>query len=88
MIASRSFDVVRRFDSVLFGLNLWTKLESMTVSVQGAKTQLSRPIDLLEQGEEVLIERHGRLVTRLVRANASKKPQLGYSTEKQSAARP
>ena len=49
----------------------------MTVSVHEAKTQLSRLLDLLEEGEEVLIERHGRLVARLVRANAVKKPQLG-----------
>jgi prevent-host-death family protein len=50
---------------------------AMTVSVHEAKTQLSKLIDLLEQGEEVLIERHGRPVARLVRANALKKPQLG-----------
>ena len=49
----------------------------MTVSVHEAKTQLSRLLDLLEQGEEVLIVRHGRPVARLVRANAGKKPQLG-----------
>lgn len=49
----------------------------MTVSVHEAKTQLSRLLDLLEQGEEVLIVRHGRPVARLVRANAAKKPQLG-----------
>lgn len=49
----------------------------MTVSVHEAKTQLSKLLDLLEQGEEVLIERHGRPVARLVRANASAKPQLG-----------
>jgi prevent-host-death family protein len=49
----------------------------MTVSVHEAKTQLSKLLDLLEQGEEVLIERHGRPVARLVRANASAKSQLG-----------
>jgi prevent-host-death family protein len=49
----------------------------MTVSVHEAKTQLSKLLDLLEQGEEVLIERHGRPVARLVRANATTKPQLG-----------
>ena len=49
----------------------------MTVSVHEAKTQLSRLLDLLEQGEEVLIERHGRPVARLVRANAAAKPRLG-----------
>jgi prevent-host-death family protein len=49
----------------------------MTVSVHEAKTQLSKLLDLLEQGEEVLIERHGRPVARLVRASATAKPQLG-----------
>lgn len=49
----------------------------MTVSVHQAKTQLSKLLDLIEQGEDVLIERHGRPVARLVRANAAKKPQFG-----------
>ncbi|HUA84085.1 MAG TPA: type II toxin-antitoxin system Phd/YefM family antitoxin [Bryobacteraceae bacterium] len=49
----------------------------MTVSVDEAKTQLSKLLDFLEEGEEVVIERHGRAVARLVRANASAKPKLG-----------
>ena len=49
----------------------------MTVSVHQAKTQLSRLLDLVEQGEEVVIVRHGRPVANLVRAAASKKPKLG-----------
>ena len=32
----------------------------MHVSVHGAKTQLSKLLDLVEDGEEVVIERHGR----------------------------
>lgn len=48
----------------------------MNVSVHEAKTQLSRLLDLIEEGEEVVIERHGRPVARLVRANARKKPQF------------
>ncbi|PYR14685.1 MAG: hypothetical protein DMF94_33960 [Acidobacteria bacterium] len=39
----------------------------MNVSVHGAKTQLSKLLDLVEDGEEVAIERHGRPVARLVR---------------------
>jgi prevent-host-death family protein len=54
-----------------------TTLIVMTVSVHQAKTQFSKLLDLLEQGEEVLIERHGRPVARLVRANCAAKPQLG-----------
>jgi prevent-host-death family protein len=50
---------------------------NMTVSVHQAKTQLSKLLDLLEEGEEVVIARHGRPVARLVRANSSKQPQLG-----------
>ena len=49
----------------------------MTVSVHAAKTQLSKLLDLIEEGEEVVIARHGRPVARLVRANSQKKPQLG-----------
>ena len=41
------------------------------------RTQLSKLLDLLEEGEEVLIERHGRPVARLVRAVSTAKPQLG-----------
>ncbi len=32
---------------------------------------------LIEEGEEVVIARHGRPVARLVRANSHKKPRLG-----------
>jgi prevent-host-death family protein len=49
----------------------------MTVSVHAAKTQLSKLLDLIEEGEEVVIARHGRPVARLVRANSATKPQLG-----------
>ena len=49
----------------------------MTVSVHQAKTQFSKLLDFLEEGEEILIERHGRPVARLVRANSAVKPQLG-----------
>jgi len=38
----------------------------MNVSVHGAKTQLSKLLDLVEDGEEVVIERHGRPVAQLV----------------------
>jgi prevent-host-death family protein len=54
-----------------------TKLVLMTVSVHQAQTQLSKLLDLLEEGEEVLIERHGRPVARLVRAKSAAKPRLG-----------
>jgi prevent-host-death family protein len=49
----------------------------MIVSVHAAKTQLSKLLDLIEEGEEVVIARHGRPVARLVRANSAAKPQLG-----------
>ncbi|MBI1876302.1 MAG: type II toxin-antitoxin system Phd/YefM family antitoxin [Acidobacteria bacterium] len=38
----------------------------MNVSVHGAKTQLSKLLDLVEDGEQVVIERHGRPVAQLV----------------------
>jgi prevent-host-death family protein len=49
----------------------------MTVSVHEAKTQLSKLLDLLEEGEEIIIQRHGRPVAHLVRAQAASKPQFG-----------
>jgi len=38
----------------------------MNVSVHGAKTQLSKLLDLVEDGEPVVIVRHGRPVAQLV----------------------
>ena len=49
----------------------------MNVSVHEAKTQLSRLLDLLEQGEEITILRHGKPVARLIRAASQGKPKLG-----------
>ena len=49
----------------------------MTVSVYEAKTQLSKLLDLLEEGEDIVILRHGRPVAQLVRAQASATPQFG-----------
>jgi prevent-host-death family protein len=41
------------------------------VSVHEAKTQLSRLLDLVQDGEEVLIRRHGKPVARLAAATAA-----------------
>ena len=38
----------------------------MNVSVHAAKTHLSRLLDLVESGEEVIVERHGKPVAQLV----------------------
>ena len=38
----------------------------LEVSVHEAKTQLSRLLDLVEDGEEVVVQRHGKPVARLV----------------------
>ena len=38
----------------------------MHVSVHDAKTQLSKLLNLVEDGEEVVIKRHGRAVAQLV----------------------
>jgi prevent-host-death family protein len=38
----------------------------VNVSVHAAKTQLSQLLDLVEDGEPVTIERHGRPVAQLV----------------------
>jgi prevent-host-death family protein len=49
----------------------------MTVSVHEAKTQLSKLLDLVEQGEQVVILRHGRRVAEIVRSTERKRPRLG-----------
>jgi len=49
----------------------------ISVSIHEAKTQLSRLLDLLEDGEDIVILRHGRPVAQLGRARVSAKPQLG-----------
>lgn len=49
----------------------------MRVSVHEAKTQLSKLLNLVEEGEEVVILRHNRPVGRIVPAHAAAKPRLG-----------
>jgi prevent-host-death family protein len=49
----------------------------MNVSVHGAKTQLSKLLDLVEDGEQVVIERHGRPVARLVAVRQRRGSVLG-----------
>ncbi len=49
----------------------------MNVSVHGAKTQLSKLLDLVEDGEQVVIERHGRAVARLVPVRPRRGSALG-----------
>lgn len=46
----------------------------MQVNVHEAKTQLSRLLELVEQGETVTIARHGKPVAELVRARPSRFP--------------
>lgn len=49
----------------------------MDVSVHAAKTQLSKLLDLVEDGEEVVIKRHGRAVAQLVPVRRSRRSPLG-----------
>ena len=49
----------------------------MNVSVHGAKTHLSKLLDLVEDGEEVVIERHGRPVAHLVPVRKRRRSPLG-----------
>jgi prevent-host-death family protein len=49
----------------------------MEVNIYAAKTQLSRLIDQVNAGEEVVITRHGRAVARLVPAEGKPKRKLG-----------
>ena len=54
-----------------------TKLIRVNVSVHGAKTQLSTLLDLVEDGEAVVIERHGRPVAQLVPVRKRRASALG-----------
>ena len=49
----------------------------MNVSVHGAKTQLSKLLALVEDGEDVVIERHGRPVAQLVPVRKRRASALG-----------
>jgi prevent-host-death family protein len=49
----------------------------MNVSVHGAKTHLSKLLDLVEDGEPVVIERHGRPVAQLVPVRGRRASPLG-----------
>ena len=49
----------------------------MDVSVHEAKTQLSKLLDLVEDGEEVVIRRHGRAVAQLVPLRRGRVAVLG-----------
>ena len=49
----------------------------MNVSVHAAKTQLSKLLDLVEDGEQVVIKRHGRAVAQLVPVRRPRPSALG-----------
>lgn len=49
----------------------------MNVSVHGAKTQLSKLLDLVEDGEAIVIVRHGRPVAQLVPVHTRRASPLG-----------
>jgi prevent-host-death family protein len=50
---------------------------SRTVNMHEAKTHLSKLVELVEAGEEVVIARAGRPVARLVRAEEPRRRRLG-----------
>lgn len=52
----------------------------MVVNIHEAKTQLSRLIEKVQAGEEVVIAKAGKPVARLVRS-APSKPVLGHARE-------
>jgi prevent-host-death family protein len=49
----------------------------MNVSVHAAKTQLSKLLDLVEDGEEIVIQRHGKAVAQLVPVRRRRLSALG-----------
>jgi prevent-host-death family protein len=57
------------------------------IGVYEAKTHLSSLLDKVEQGEEVVITRHGRPVARLVATKAARQAELDEIVERFRAAR-
>jgi prevent-host-death family protein len=55
-------------------------MEDVQVNVHQAKTQLSRLLAMVEEGETVVIARHGKPVAELIRARTSGLP-LGIARE-------
>jgi prevent-host-death family protein len=49
----------------------------MQVNVHEAKTSLSKLLELVENGTEVVIARHGKPVAQLVKVSPTGKPVLG-----------
>lgn len=49
----------------------------MNVSVHAAKTQLSKLLDLVQDGEEIVIQRHGKAVAQLVPIRRRRLSALG-----------
>lgn len=49
----------------------------MEVSVHEAKTHLSRLLDLIDSGEEIVIMRHGKPVAEIVAHRRKARPALG-----------
>jgi prevent-host-death family protein len=50
---------------------------AMEINLYAAKTHLSRLIDQVNAGEEIVITRHGRPIARLVPAETAKPRKLG-----------
>jgi prevent-host-death family protein len=48
-----------------------------TANIHEAKTQLSRLLERVENGEEIIIARAGRPVAKLVPYRAARKPRVG-----------
>jgi len=53
----------------------------MQVNVHEARTQLSRLLELVEQGETVVIARHGQPVAKLIPARKKKELPIGIARE-------
>ncbi len=52
-------------------------MDLMEVSVAEAKTNLSKLLEAVEQGEKILITRHGKPVATLTQPQGASKPVLG-----------
>ena len=79
-IAQRQSGPGRPEDGVFVLARKMNYAQGMQVNIHEAKTQLSRLLELVEEGETVVIARHGRPVAELVRARKTGLP-LGIAQQ-------
>src|ERR1022692_1689795 len=79
-IAQRQSGPGRPEDGVFVLARKMNYAQGMQVNIHEAKTQLSRLLELVEEGETVVIARHGRPVVKPVSVRSSRSKDTGLTT--------